>query len=224
MRIAKLMWSLGVLAPLVVACSSADDPLGIARRKQVAPNLPAPTATVESDASVADSAPSQESRPPPAVDASVPEAAAADATVVTQISDLTYVVVANGYGPAEKDMSNGELNANDGAPIKLDGVAYAKGLGVHAGSEITVALNGQYTTFLADVGVDDEVADLGSIVFQVLADNAVVFDSGTMTGATPKKPVSVSVAGKQQLKLVVTDAGDGIGSDHGDWAGARLVK
>jgi hypothetical protein len=220
-RVTKLIWSLGVVAPLVVACSSPADPLGLARRKSIAPTLPSAT-TAEVDASVPDGA--APTSPAPAADASVAEAAAPDAAVVSQISDLAYTVVANGFGPAEKDTSNGEDAANDGAPIKLEGVVYPKGLGVHAGSEITLALNAQYTTFLADVGVDDEVADRGSIVFQVLADDIVVFDSGTMTGATPTKTVNVSVAGKQQLKLVVTDAGDGIASDHGDWAGARLVK
>jgi hypothetical protein len=36
--------------------------------------------------------------------------------------------------------------------------------------------------------------------------------------------VDVSVAGVRLLRLVVTDAGDGINSDHADWAGARLVS
>jgi hypothetical protein len=151
-------------------------------------------------------------------------AEAETAPIVTYLSDLTPATVTNGFGPYEKDTSNGEDLAGDGVTITLETVTYAKGLGVHAPSEITYALGGAYATFIADVGVDDEAMANGSVVFQVLLDDVVVFDSGTMTGATATKNVSVSTAGKQVLKLVVTDAADGVAFDHADWAGARLLK
>jgi len=160
------------------------------------------------------------------------DAGAADATTATPatpapptfVSDLAFTVVANGYGPAEKNTSNGENVAGDGKTITLGGVTFEKGIGVHAASEIDVPLGGQYKSFLADVGVDDEVMANGSIVFRVLVDGVEKFNSGTMTGDAPAKKVMVDVSGKQTLKLVVDDGGDGIGSDHGDWAGARLQK
>jgi len=34
----------------------------------------------------------------------------------------------------------------------------------------------------------------------------------------------VSVKGKSELKLVVTDGGDGVSGDHADWAGAYLLN
>jgi hypothetical protein len=89
---------------------------------------------------------------------------------------------------------------------------------------VHVPLGGQYKTFLADVGVDDEVGANGTVVFQVSADGAQLFDSGTLDGGGTPKQVSVDVTGKQELVLVVTDSGDGNGSDHADWAGARLLK
>ena len=42
-----------------------------------------------------------------------------------------------------------------------------------------------------------------------------------MTATSATKPVSVSVAGVSQLTLKVTNAGDGSGCDHADWADAR---
>ena len=51
----------------------------------------------------------------------------------TFVSDLTPVSATNGYGPVERDMSNGGLAAGDGRTITLNGVTYPKGLGVHAG-------------------------------------------------------------------------------------------
>ena len=48
---------------------------------------------------------------------------------------------ANGWGPAEKDKSNGEAAAGDGKPITLNGTVYAKGLGVHAVSDIRYTMS-----------------------------------------------------------------------------------
>jgi alpha-glucosidase len=147
----------------------------------------------------------------------------APAFVDTFISDLAFTGE-NGYGPVEKNTSNGEDAANDGVMMMIEGVMYAKGLGVHAPSKVTIALGGQYKTFLADVGVDDEVMADGTVVFRVVVDGAELFNSNTMTGNDAAKPVSVDVTGKNTLELFVDDAADGIGSDHADWANARLRK
>jgi hypothetical protein len=78
-------------------------------------------------------------------------------------------------------------------------------------------------TFNATIGVDDEVGALGSVVFQVYVDNVLRFTSATLTGASASSPVSVSLTGASQLRLVVNDAGDGPSFDHADWADARVV-
>jgi hypothetical protein len=139
------------------------------------------------------------------------------------LSDLTPTSVTNGYGQYEKDRSNGEAGAHDGHTITLNGNTYARGLGVHAGSTQVYDLNGQYSQFLADIGVDDEVGGNGSVIFQVYLDNVKVYDSKTMTGSSATQSISLNVAGKKQLKLVVTDAGNGKAYDHADWAAARLL-
>jgi endo-alpha-N-acetylgalactosaminidase len=123
----------------------------------------------------------------------------------------------------ERDRSNGEDQAGDGSTITLNGVTYAKGLGVHAASTIRFNLGGGCSAFAAKVGVDDEMADRGSIVFQVLADGVMLFDSGVMTGLSATKTADVSISGKNELTLVVSDAGNGVASDHGDWADARVT-
>jgi hypothetical protein len=140
----------------------------------------------------------------------------------TYISDGPLNAVSNGWGPLERDRSNGELGAADGRPLTLDGNVYAKGLGVHAGSEVRYPLNGACTVFQAIAGVDDEVGALGSVVFQVFADGNRLFDSGVVTGASPARVVRVDVTGRRELVLRVTDGGNGNNSDHADWAEARL--
>ena len=101
----------------------------------------------------------------------------------------------SGYGPVEKDTSNGGFAGGDGLTITLNGTTYAKGLGVHAASDIQYALGSTCTRFKASVGVDDEVGANGSVVFQVFAGATKVYDSALMTGATATKTIDVSVAG-----------------------------
>lgn len=140
------------------------------------------------------------------------------------LSDLPTCSATNGWGPFERDRSNGETGERDGGTITLNGVTYAKGLGVHAYSELRVCLGGAYTQLVSDIGVDDYVGGAGSVIFRVYADNVLLYDSGVMTGSSATKNVVVSAAGRQELRLVVTDAGNGADSDHGDWAGAYLVR
>jgi len=144
---------------------------------------------------------------------------------ITYVSDLTPLSSTNGWGPIERDRSNGELGATDGLTLTLNGTTFAKGLGVHALSDVSYALTGSCSTrtFNATIGVDDEVGSLGSVVFQVYVDNILRFTSPTLTGASASSPVSVSLTGASQLRLVVTDAGDGPSYDHADWADARVV-
>ncbi|PNY80541.1 NPCBM/NEW2 domain-containing protein [Deinococcus koreensis] len=132
----------------------------------------------------------------------------------------------NGWGPLEIDRSNGEQGPNDGRVITLNGMVYKKGLGVHAGSDVRYSLKGTGAScvrFTADIGVDDEVGSRGSVVFQVYLDGVKAYDSGTMTGSSATKRPSLDITGKQELRLIVTDAGNGKDFDHADWANPRIT-
>ena len=139
------------------------------------------------------------------------------------LSDLTPTSATNAWGPVERDQSNGEAGAGDGRTLTLNGVTYAKGLGVHAASDITYTLGGAYTRFTSSIGVDDEVGSNGSVVFQVWADGIQLFASSTMSGSTATQLVDVDLTGRQSLRLVVTGGSDGIAHDHANWANAQLI-
>jgi beta-glucanase (GH16 family) len=128
----------------------------------------------------------------------------------------------NGWGPIERDFSNGEEQVADGGPISLANVVYGKGLGMHAPSEVSFALSGGCRRFSAFVGVDDEMKAAGSVGFQVWGDGVLLTETGVLTGADAAQALDVDVSGVQTLRLVVL-AGDGSGSDHADWADARLL-
>lgn len=139
------------------------------------------------------------------------------------LGDLPWMSTANGYGPVERNTSNGESTAGDGHPITLGGVVYAKGLGVHAESDVEYYTGKACEKVTADVGVDDEKGANGTVAFEIWADGTKVASTGVLTNAMPAQPVTADVTGAQVVRLVVTDGGDGIDSDHADWADAQLT-
>ncbi|UOQ53834.1 PQQ-dependent sugar dehydrogenase [Hymenobacter cellulosivorans] len=145
------------------------------------------------------------------------------AAAAVYVSDLTWVSASNGWGPVERDGSNGELDPSDGKTLSVGGITYAKGLGVHSASEIVYALNGSYARFLSDVGVDDEVGSNGTVNFQVYLDGALAYTSGRLSGSSATSRIDLNVSGKNELRLVVTNGGDNASYDHASWAGARLL-
>jgi beta-galactosidase GanA len=138
------------------------------------------------------------------------------------VSDIPFTST-NGWGPVERDTSNGENQAGDGHTITLDAATFAKGLGVHANGDVSVYLGGNCSRFTATVGVDDEVGGAGSITFSVVADGRTLTTTPVLTGSSASVPIDVDVTGAQQLDLLIGDGGDGNGNDHGDWAAAQLV-
>ncbi len=139
------------------------------------------------------------------------------------VSDLPFRSATNGWGPVERDMSVGGNQAGDGRTITLNGVQYAKGLGTNSVSDVQIYLGGHCSTFTATVGIDDEVGSAGSVTFSVLADGKTLVTTPTLTGSSPSASINVPVTGAQVLDLVVGDAGDGNGNDHGDWASPMLT-
>jgi glucose/arabinose dehydrogenase len=140
------------------------------------------------------------------------------------LSDAISMVTAatNGSGPIEIDRSHGGPSAGDGGLLTLGGEPYAKGLGVLAPSDIRVALGGVCTSFTATVGVDDATGGAGSVTFEVWLDGARVVASGIVRGGVAPLSGTLDVSGRQELRLVVTNGGDGSTGDHADWAEARL--
>ncbi|MYT72935.1 MULTISPECIES: NPCBM/NEW2 domain-containing protein [unclassified Streptomyces] len=138
-------------------------------------------------------------------------------------SDLEWLTSTNGYGPAERDRSNGESGAADGHPLTLAGKTYDKGIGVHADSDIEVYLGGRCTKLTADVGIDDEINGYGEVAFSVEADGKVLWTSPKVTGASATVPVDVDVTGARHLRLKVTDTNGSKTGDHGDWAAAAFT-
>lgn len=74
----------------------------------------------------------------------------------------------------------------------------------------------------AHVGVDDEEGTGGTVAFEIWTDGTRAASTDVLTNAMPAQPLTADVTGAQVVRLVVTDGGDGIDSDHADWAQARV--
>jgi alpha-galactosidase len=108
--------------------------------------------------------------------------------------------------------------------LTLNGVVFAKGLGVHAVSDLRFAVPAGCSGFSASVGIDDEkeLAE-ARVVFQVFGDGVLLAESGPATSSSATQVVTADLSGRAVLRLVVTDGGNGVGEDHADWADAKLT-
>ena len=111
----------------------------------------------------------------------------------------------------------------DNNPLRLAGVEYAHGVGTHPPGHFLIDLGRQGQRFTAIIGIDDEKKTGGSAEFIVKGDGKILYNSGVMRGGQNPKRVDVDVRGVKLMDLVVTVAGDGYGSDHTDWADAKIV-
>lgn len=144
-------------------------------------------------------------------------------TTDTWVSDTDWMSAENGWGPPEKDMSNGEVGSGDGSPISIGGTAYEKGLGSHAPADIKYYLGGNCEKLTAQVGVDDAQKTAGSVQFSVLADGKKVAESPVLKATDDAHQLEADIAGAQYVQLIVGDGGDGVGNDHASWGGAKWL-
>ena len=134
------------------------------------------------------------------------------------VADLDLGNVVQSYRQPQKNKSV------DKHPLQLGGQTYAHGLGTHAESLFEIDLQGQAENFTALVGVDDEVkGQHGKVEFKVTGDGKELFTSGVKKAGDQPSAVNIDVHGVKSLLLEVTAAGDGIDSDHADWAEAQIV-
>ena len=151
---------------------------------------------------------------------------AASGTTVTYLSDRPVDLDDNGWGPVEKDRSNGENGPTDGATLTLNGVTYAKGLGAHAASDVRFALGGACSA--ADGAGRHRRRSRRRRQRGVPGlprwRHRRGYDSGLMTGATATK----TRVGERDRGEHAAARRDGRGptataSDHGDWADAQVT-
>lgn len=138
-------------------------------------------------------------------------------TLHLEKADLSSM--SSGWGKASKNLSI------TGKKLSIGGVKFDVGIGTHAESVLMIRLDGKGQTFSALVGVDDNqtINTPASVIFKVFGDGRELWNSGICRPGEKAKSCEVVVKGVRFLDLVVTDAGDGIDSDHAVWARPLLT-
>ena len=138
------------------------------------------------------------------------------------------VVKNNGWGQAQfgKNIS--------GNALSLDGKKYEQGMGLHAAALALCTIPKNASRFVAVVGVDDSQrkGERASVMFEVYGDvkemgeKPVLLAQSPVLSATSLFTWNFNVelnARFKELRLVVTDAGDGVSCDHANWVNAGFV-
>src|SRR5262249_9637026 len=131
------------------------------------------------------------------------------------LSQLEARDIAFGFAAPRMD------RAWDGGPIKMNGVVYEHGIGMHAWSRMTFIVPPNAKGLQAIVGISDTVKECtkASVKFEVRDQtNKVLYESPVVDAATPPIAIHVDLHGATAITVAATDAGDGIDCDHADWA------
>ncbi|WP_327321263.1 NPCBM/NEW2 domain-containing protein [Streptomyces sp. NBC_01210] len=141
----------------------------------------------------------------------------------SRLSDLIPKSSFNGWGPLEKNTSNGEFVKGDGKPMTIDGEVFRSGLGVHAPSTVEYYLGGRCSRVTARVGLDDEAEGQGSVAFEIWVDGKKGAATGILRGRTSPQRMTADVDGAESVLLVVSNGDDDNDIDHADWADPMIT-
>ena len=137
------------------------------------------------------------------------------------LSELDPENTSYGFAPPQLD----KTWAN--APIRLGGVTYAQGIGMHAWCRMTFPVPGNADLFQSLIGISDDIRSckMAKVTFEILDQNGrLLYKSGVMDFQTPPKVVKIRMKDEiEKITLVVTEADNGKDCDHADWAMASFV-
>lgn len=139
--------------------------------------------------------------------------------------------------PLSTKNGRGEIavnKSNQRTPLRIGGKQYEHGLGCHAKSLVVYKIPAGAKRFVAIVGLDDEKKgdERASVTFEVYGD---VKEMGEEPELLDKSPVLSAKSARtwafnvelterhRELRLVITDAGDGDKADHADWVDAGFI-
>jgi hypothetical protein len=144
------------------------------------------------------------------------------------LANLKPLVAQNGWGKL------GVNKSIEGKPLIVEGRRYERGLGCHAKSLLVFKIPADAKRFVAVVGLDDEKKSdpRSSVAFEVFGDVKEMGEPPVLLAKSPVLPTrtirswafNVELDARfKELRLVVSDAGDGIASDHADWVDAGFM-
>jgi NPCBM/NEW2 domain len=149
---------------------------------------------------------------------------------VTYLSDLepAKVVESSNVEAVEhyrrdRNLDNGPLQLTVAVDGRAEAQTFAKGLALHATTEIVYDIGGQYKEFKALVGVDPAVGGDSQVRLTVLGDGRELFAADIRRGDDVRK-LNCDVKNVRELRVTVRPAGFLDLGNHVNLADARLIK
>jgi hypothetical protein len=135
------------------------------------------------------------------------------------LSDIKYetLAIAEGYDPVSDQNQNG-------TSIQIKTTTYPKGISTKAHTIISCRfIPDGYAFFVTEVGINPSPeAFEASVIFRILADGALLYESPVMKEGMDPRLVRVPIRGRHELILEAQDAGDGNAGDYANWAMSRF--
>ncbi len=134
-------------------------------------------------------------------------------------ADLKFETAHVGWG---KPLYNQVLAEGEASfLLEVGGTFYQSGLYAHAPAQHILRLDGNWTRFATEYGLQD--GHDGSVVFIIKGDGRELFRSQVVRDHSARAQ-TVNVAKVKLLELLVEDAGDGGNSDWGVWLDPQLHR
>lgn len=116
-----------------------------------------------------------------------------------------------------------------GGRLRSGGRVWGKGLGMHSTARVAYDLGAADRRFQAELALDDQAGQRGSVTFRVLLADAAgqwqrAYESPIVRGGDAPVPITVALGDAQRLVLIVESADQGDVLDHANWLNARLVR
>jgi hypothetical protein len=111
-----------------------------------------------------------------------------------------------------------------GAPLRVAGQSFGRGLGVHSRSTVAYALKGEYREFVTLFGLDESAGALADVDVLVMVDGQAKFSRGAVRAGELFGPIRVDVSGANRLELIVEYGKNGDVQDRFNWIEPGLVR
>lgn len=109
-----------------------------------------------------------------------------------------------------------------GASLRIGSVTFRRGIGTHAPAELVFPVGGKYRWLTFHAGISGEMTAAGSVTVEVWLDGEKVHETPVMRVKGEPVYVSLPLKGASEVRIVGTDAGDGIAADNLNFGNLRL--
>lgn len=142
---------------------------------------------------------------------------------ISYLSDMETTVTAPQQVPGEPYFTYLRDKNQDGAPLKLDGVTYAKGIWLYPDTTLAYKLNGDYRELKMVAGIDESVPVANSTVrLVILADGKELY-AAKVSRKDAAKTLNLDVKGVKELRITLERDGLYLGNQI-NLAEARVQK